>query len=52
MGVLPLFFGLKWLRRVRPDPETPFRVTGLTMRYGSVLIALAGSYYLVVALRG
>ena len=50
--VLPLFFGLKWVRASQADAARRFWVAGATMRYGSALIAVAGSYYLIVALRG
>lgn len=50
--VLPLFFGLKWVRASQADAARRSWVAGAAMRYGSALIAVAGSYYLIVALRG
>ena len=50
--VLPLFFGMKWLRASRPDARARAQATVLTLRYGSVVISLAGIYYLAVALHG
>ncbi len=50
--VLPLFFGLKWVRSGPSNAERRVWISNWTMRGGSALIAVAGSYYLVVALRG
>jgi hydrogenase/urease accessory protein HupE len=50
--VLPVFFGLKWARSNQPDAAGQAWVSKLAMRYGSSLIVLAGTYYLVVALHG
>ena len=50
--VLPLFFGLKEIRSSRPNAPARARVTAWTIRYGSVIISVAGLYYLAVALHG
>jgi hydrogenase/urease accessory protein HupE len=49
--VLPVFFGLRWARSARSDAAAQAGVSRLAMRYGSALIVLAGSYYLMASLR-
>jgi hydrogenase/urease accessory protein HupE len=51
MVVLPLFAGLKLARATQADETARERLTLLTMRVGSVLISVAGTIYLVAALR-
>jgi hypothetical protein len=49
--VLPLFFGLKLARTTRPDDAGRERLSLATMRAGSLLICVAGTIYLIAALR-
>lgn len=50
--VLPLFCGLRWARNRQPSVESQAWVARAAMRYGSSVIALAGTYYFVAAVRG
>jgi len=51
MVVLPVFFGLKLARATRPDDAGRERLSLATMRAGSLLVCLAGTLYLIAALR-
>jgi len=51
MVVLPLFFGLKLARATPPDEAGRERLALATMRGGSLLICLAGTLYLLAALK-
>ena len=51
MVVLPVFFGLKLARATRPDDAGRERLSLATMRAGSLLVCLAGTIYLIAALR-
>jgi hypothetical protein len=51
MVMLPLFFGLKLARATQNDHASRERLSLAVMRGGSLLIAIAGSVYLISALR-
>jgi len=51
MVVLPLFFGLKLARSTQADHISRERLSLAVMRGGSLLIGIAGSVYLISALR-
>lgn len=51
MVVLPVFAGLKWARSMRADETSRDRLSLSMMRIGSLLISVAGAFYLVAALK-
>ena len=50
--VLPIFFGMILARALLRTPASRERFTAATLRYGSAAIVIAGSIYLISALRG
>jgi hydrogenase/urease accessory protein HupE len=48
--IIPLYFQLRWIRRPETTAEPP--TTSAVLRLASVMISLAGLFYLVAALRG
>jgi hypothetical protein len=50
--VLPIFFGLKFARRTVAEESSRDRLSLALTRAGSVVISVAGTFYLIAALRG